>query len=101
MQYAVRHYTFRLPSIIEEPRALFGVYVKMTRPIVPALGVALGLNALVASYITYREQIAYALLQARLREAEWTARSQGVRSGDYEIVHQTTTTTRSPASEFA
>lgn len=40
----------------------------MTRPIVPALAVAIGLHALAASYITYREQMFYAVLQVKLRE---------------------------------
>lgn len=42
----------------------------MSRPIVPALGVALGVNALVASYLTYREQLAYARFQVKLRELQ-------------------------------
>lgn len=73
-QYAVRHYTYRLPSIIDEPAAVFRVYRKMSRPLVPALAIALGLNALVASYVTYREQLSYAMLQVQVREEEHAQR---------------------------
>lgn len=73
-QYAVRHYTYRLPSIIDEPAAVFRVYRKMSRPLVPALAIALGLNAMVASYVTYREQLSYAMLQVQMREEEHAQR---------------------------
>lgn len=50
--------------------ALLKTYRKMTKPLVPALAISLGLNAIVASFLTYRQQVAFAKLQVYLTEKE-------------------------------
>lgn len=57
---------------------MFRVYRKMSRPIVPALAIAFGMNALIASYVTYREQIAYAKLKMKLLAEDQASRQQPV-----------------------
>ncbi|XP_053965568.1 uncharacterized protein LOC128867953 [Anastrepha ludens] len=54
--FATRHYTYSLPSVTKEPLAVFKLWQKMTRPILPVLGAALAGQAVVAMYITYKEQ---------------------------------------------
>lgn len=77
-KFAIRHFTYRLPSIIEEPKALLKIYAKMTRPVLPTLAVVLGLNALVASFLTYRQQLAFAKLQVYLLEKERGERGESI-----------------------
>lgn len=57
----------------------------MTKPIVPALAISLGLNALVASFLTYRQQLAFAKLQVSLMEKERQERGEAIgwRSDDH------------------
>lgn len=66
----MRHFTYRLPSITEEPIALLRVYKKMTKPITMGLTVSLGLNIVVATVITYREQLNILKLQYKIMEEE-------------------------------
>lgn len=53
-QFAVRHFTYRLPSI-SKPKELFAVYKKMTRPLSMTFSVALALHVLLAMALTQKE----------------------------------------------
>lgn len=53
LQFASRHYTFRMPS--DGYRGIFNLYLKMTKPIVTPLTVAFCLNLILGMFITYRE----------------------------------------------
>lgn len=55
LQFATRHFTYRLPSINENPKKLFQVYKKMTRPLTMFLTVALGIHTLAAMALTQKE----------------------------------------------
>lgn len=79
-QFAVRHFTYRLPSITEDPKGLFRVYQKMTRPLTMGLTISLGLNALIACALTYREQLDFMKLQYKIQKEERWAEEQYDRS---------------------
>lgn len=54
--FATRHYTYRLPSITEQPMEVFKLWRKMTKPIVPILGALLAGQSIITMYLTYKEQ---------------------------------------------
>ncbi|XP_037818447.1 uncharacterized protein LOC119608191 [Lucilia sericata] len=54
--FATRHYTYRLPSITENPLEVLQLLKKFTKPIVPILGSILVAQSLATVYLTYKEQ---------------------------------------------
>ncbi|XP_037949994.1 uncharacterized protein LOC119681010 [Teleopsis dalmanni] len=68
--FATRHYTYRLPSITKNPKDVFKLWRKMTRPITPVLATIFVGQAIAAAYITYREQLEYLRLQIKMQEIE-------------------------------
>lgn len=55
LQFATRHFTYRLPSITENPKQLFAVYKKMTRPLTMFLTIAVGIHIISAMALTQKE----------------------------------------------
>nr|XP_016923753.1 uncharacterized protein LOC108005089 [Drosophila suzukii] len=68
--FATRCYTYRMPSITESPREVFQLWRKITRPIVPALGTIICLQALLTMFLTGQEDKQNFLLMLRMREIE-------------------------------
>ncbi|GAB0098790.1 uncharacterized protein DMENIID0001_145930 [Sergentomyia squamirostris] len=53
--YATRHFTYRLPSITQNPREVFTLWSKLSKPIVkPVIGLLLA-NYFAAQFLTYKE----------------------------------------------
>lgn len=71
--FATRHYTYRLPSIMKEPLEVFKLWQNMTRPILPVLAAAFAGQAVVAMYITYKEQMQIWRLQLKMQHLEQLA----------------------------
>ncbi|XP_036333585.1 uncharacterized protein LOC118744569 [Rhagoletis pomonella] len=71
--FATRHFTYRLPSITKEPIAVFRSWRNMTRPIFPVLGAAIAGQAVIAMYITYKEQMQNWRLEMKMRRLEQLA----------------------------
>ncbi|XP_020712599.1 uncharacterized protein LOC101459145 isoform X2 [Ceratitis capitata] len=71
--FATRHYTYRLPSVIKEPLAVFKLWQNMTKPILPVLGAALAGQSMIAMYITYKEQMQNFCLQIKMKRLEQMA----------------------------
>lgn len=82
MQFAVRHFTYKLPSITEDPFALLKIFKKMTKPITMGLTLSLGLNMAVAAALTYREQLNILKLQHQIMEEERQAEEEASNSQD-------------------
>ncbi|XP_067626714.1 uncharacterized protein [Eurosta solidaginis] len=74
--FATRHFTYRLPSITEEPLEVFKLWRKLARPIFPVLGAALAGQAVIAMYITYKEQMQNWKLHMKLKHLEQLAEQQ-------------------------
>ncbi|XP_052851047.1 uncharacterized protein LOC128261404 [Drosophila gunungcola] len=68
--FATRCYTYRIPSITESPREVFQLWRKITRPIVPALGTIICLQALITMFLTGQEDKQNFNLMLRMREIE-------------------------------
>ncbi|XP_011197753.1 uncharacterized protein T126a [Bactrocera dorsalis] len=71
--FATRHYTYRLPSVTKEPLEVFKLWQGMTRPILPILGAALAGQAVVAMYMTYKEQMQNWRLHLKMQHLEQLA----------------------------
>ncbi|EDW78148.1 uncharacterized protein Dwil_GK24843 [Drosophila willistoni] len=68
--FATRCYTYRLPSITENPREVFMLWRKFTRPLAPVLGSILAFHALLAMFLTGREEKENFGIMLRLKEIE-------------------------------
>ncbi|XP_055525483.1 transmembrane protein 126A [Wyeomyia smithii] len=53
--FATRHFTFRLPSITEQPREVLKLYQKLSRPITMAVTIMLAFNMLLSMFLTSKE----------------------------------------------
>ncbi|KAH8395590.1 hypothetical protein KR222_001682 [Zaprionus bogoriensis] len=68
--FATRCYTYRLPSITESPKEVLMLYRKLTRPIVPALGTIIAIQAFLTMYLTGKEETQNFSLMLRMKEIE-------------------------------
>lgn len=68
--FATRCFTYRLPSVTENPREVFMLYRKFTRPIVPALGTIIAIQAFVTMYLTGKEEKQSFEIMLRMKEIE-------------------------------
>lgn len=68
--FATRCFTYRLPSVTENPREVFMLYRKFTRPIVPALGTLFAIQAFVTMYLTGKEENQSFYVTLRMKEIE-------------------------------
>uniref|UniRef100_A0A1B0DAZ8 Uncharacterized protein n=1 Tax=Phlebotomus papatasi TaxID=29031 RepID=A0A1B0DAZ8_PHLPP len=64
--YANRHFTYRIPSITQQPREILTLWAKLTRPIAgPLIGIFLA-NYFAAMYLTNREIQDFHLIMVKL-----------------------------------
>ncbi|KAH8355861.1 uncharacterized protein LOC110183827 [Drosophila serrata] len=68
--FATRCYTYRMPSITENPREVFMLWRKLTRPIVPALGTIICVQALITMFLTGLEDKQNFQMMLRMKEIE-------------------------------
>lgn len=68
--YATRHFTYRLPSITEDPKGIFKLFLKFTKSAGTLTAVLFGLNAVVAMLVTAKGMSEYANVQNKLVEHE-------------------------------
>ncbi|XP_053681776.1 uncharacterized protein LOC128732534 [Sabethes cyaneus] len=68
--FATRHFTFRLPSITEQPREMLKVYQKLSRPIMSVVTVMLAFNVMVSMFLTAKEFEAVYNVNLKLVEME-------------------------------
>lgn len=68
--FATRHYTYRLPSITENPLEVLQLLRKFTKPIVPVLGSILIGQSLATIYLTYKEQKQNCKVLIKMRKFE-------------------------------
>jgi transmembrane protein 126A len=66
--FATRHFTYRLPSITSQPKEVLKLYLKFTRSAGSTVGILLGINMLVAMFITSREMKEHANINFQLEE---------------------------------
>ncbi|EDW03664.1 GH11355 [Drosophila grimshawi] len=76
--FATRCYTYRLPSITENPRDVFMLYRKLTRPIIPALSTIIAIQAFVTMYLTGQEEKQNFNLMLRMKEIEHRLEQQDI-----------------------
>jgi transmembrane protein 126A len=68
--FATRHFTYKLPSLTEQPKELFKLYMKFTRSAGTITGFLVALNMLGAMYITSKEMQQHILVNLKLLELE-------------------------------
>lgn len=68
--FATRCYTYRLPSITENPREVLMLYRKLTRPITPALTTIIAIQAFITMYLTGKEEKQNYNLLLRMKQIE-------------------------------
>ncbi|ALC39874.1 CG13392 [Drosophila busckii] len=68
--FATRCYTYRVPSLIDSPKEVFLLWRKLTRPIMPALGTIIAIQAVIAMYLTGEEERQSFQIMLRMREIE-------------------------------
>ncbi|XP_005181026.1 uncharacterized protein LOC101888999 [Musca domestica] len=68
--FATRHFTYRLPSITENPKEVFQLIRKFTKPILPILSAILCIQGLTAIYLTYEEQKENLVVLAKMKKFE-------------------------------
>jgi transmembrane protein 126A len=68
--FATRHFTFKLPSITQQPKEVFKLYLKFTRSAGSMIGILLGVNVLTAMYLTSRQMREHANINFQLEEFE-------------------------------
>ncbi|XP_013101219.1 uncharacterized protein LOC106082987 [Stomoxys calcitrans] len=71
--FATRHYTYRLPSITQNPMEVFQLIRKFTKPIIPILSAIFCVQGLAAIYLTYEEQKENLIVLAKMRKIEQEA----------------------------
>ncbi|XP_058811552.1 uncharacterized protein LOC131676503 [Topomyia yanbarensis] len=81
--FATRHFTYRLPSITEQPREVLTLYRKMTRPITLAVTGLLAFNLMLSMFLTGSEIESVYKINLKLLELE-----RRVDSGDLEQLSQ-------------
>lgn len=69
LQFAVRHFTYRLPSL-SYPKEVFAVYRKMTRPLTMFLSIALAVHTLIAMALTQKQILDFHRLEQDAIEEE-------------------------------
>ncbi|XP_055382565.1 uncharacterized protein LOC129612812 [Condylostylus longicornis] len=68
LMFATRHYTYRLPSITEQPKEVFKLIAKFSKPLSGFIAGSAIVSMLVAMYITYLEMKQYYSLQEKLEK---------------------------------
>lgn len=73
--YATRHFTYRLPSITEQPKEIFKILQKFTTPLAFRLALFVAAHFLLASFVTYKGTESFYKVQLKLQELEWKLES--------------------------
>jgi transmembrane protein 126A len=68
--YATRHFTYKLPSLTEQPKEVFKLWMKFTRSATTLTGFLIAANMLAAMYITSKEQKEHLFVNLQLLEHE-------------------------------
>lgn len=68
--FATRHFTYRLPSLTENPKDVLKLFLKFTKSASTLTAVLFGVNALVAMLITARGMSEHANITNQLVEHE-------------------------------
>ncbi|XP_049534276.1 uncharacterized protein LOC125950376 [Anopheles darlingi] len=76
--FATRHFTYRLPSITEQPKAVLQVFRKITGPITLPLTLLLSFNVALSIFLTGKEFETVHRINIRLLELERHLESEGV-----------------------
>ncbi|XP_017859026.1 PREDICTED: transmembrane protein 126A isoform X2 [Drosophila arizonae] len=74
--FASRCYTYRLPSITENPREVFMLYRKLTRPIIPAISTLIAIQAFITMYLTGKEETQNYNIMLRMKQIEQEVEEQ-------------------------
>lgn len=82
--FATRHFTYRLPSVTQNPKEVFKLYLKFTRSAGAMTGVLLGANMLSAMFLTSRQMIEHANINLQLEEFEKKIENGSVTELDLE-----------------
>ncbi|KAJ9585705.1 hypothetical protein L9F63_002495 [Diploptera punctata] len=67
---ATHYFTYKLPYITKDPKAVFGLYKKFTKPILNTLFSIAIAQGLIAMFITYMEAKSYMTIQEKLIQEE-------------------------------
>lgn len=68
--FATRHFTYRLPSPIQNPRQFFKVVLQLYRPLKVPMTINAGLQVLIAFFITHMEENHFFYLQKAMLKPE-------------------------------
>lgn len=79
LMLANRYSTYRLPSISAEPKELFQVTKKLTKPLTGTLGYMLAFNLIFSSIITYYELQNVASIRREIREIEKRLEAENIK----------------------
>lgn len=63
--------TYNIPPITKDPKAVFQMLYKFSKPIVNPILAILAAQGLVAAMLTYQEQKAFLKIQRKLDELDW------------------------------
>lgn len=63
LMFATRHFTYRFPSIISDPKGFLKFYLKITRPMAYPIMINFALQAILVQFITYKEREHFFILQ--------------------------------------
>lgn len=66
--FATRHFTFRMPLPLSQPREFAKFYYKLSKPLMAPMAVIAGLHVLLAFIITHLELSDLHYLQAKMME---------------------------------
>ncbi|KAH8263260.1 hypothetical protein KR044_006505 [Drosophila immigrans] len=79
--FATRCFTYRLPSVTENPKEVLMLYRKLTRPIVPALTTIIAIQAFITMYLTGEEEKQNFKLMLRMKEIEHQVEEEHMAQG--------------------
>jgi transmembrane protein 126A len=68
--FATRHFTYRLPSVTENPKEVFKLWMKLTKSASTTGTAFLVINLFAGMFITYREMTEHYALNLKLAELE-------------------------------
>uniref|UniRef100_U5EFQ6 Putative conserved plasma membrane protein n=1 Tax=Corethrella appendiculata TaxID=1370023 RepID=U5EFQ6_9DIPT len=68
--FATRHFTYRMPEITSEPKQVFKLWQKISRPLTFQLTCFLAVNAFLAMFLTHKEYESVYTINAKLLQME-------------------------------
>lgn len=67
--FATRYFTYRLPDVTQQPKEVFHIWRKMTKPLVPTITALICFHGICAILITHKELEHFYKLQLKLNDA--------------------------------